>query len=340
MLPLVSPVDTVDVVIPVYNAPDLTHRCVTSLYAEASSRLGKVVVWDNASLPETRQMLDGLEYPGLSVHHAPENLGFGGGVNRGIEATGSEAVLVLNSDTAAQDDFISPLCTALASDAKLAVATSVDLKVVKKARANFGTAAVIPTFTFSGFAFLVRREAFQEAGGFDPIFGLGYYEDADLSRKLLALGWRLGAVPSSILEHQNHGSFRSVSGTKALRVRNRAIYVERYPAALRRVLLLSNTSEPTPRSLCEAAEELLTGGGSLRWLGEPVGADVPGFEVDLRPYNFRRAVQLLFRKRSREPRRYTELWFAGCSPVARGLLTVLARCLGIQIRVFDMKGTA
>ncbi|NNL87319.1 MAG: glycosyltransferase, partial [Myxococcales bacterium] len=78
-----SAADTVDVVIPVYNAPELTQRCITSLYAHASPRLGKVIAWDNASSPETRQMLDELDFPGLLVLHAPPNLGFGGAANRG-----------------------------------------------------------------------------------------------------------------------------------------------------------------------------------------------------------------------------------------------------------------
>jgi GT2 family glycosyltransferase len=330
----VSPASTVDVVIPVYNAPDLTRRCITSLYAYASPRLGKVVAWDNASSPETRQMLDELDFPGLLVHHAPKNLGFGGAANQGIEATGSDEVLVLNSDTAAQDDFLSPLCAALERDPRLAVATAVDRKVVQEARKSFGSVPVIPTFTFSGFAFLIRRNAFRDAGGFDPVFGLGYYEDADLSRKLLALGWRLAAVPSSVLEHQNHGSFRSLSGAKALRVRNRAIYTERYPTALRRVLLVSGATGAAVPSVRDAAEELLAGGGSLRWLGDPPVADVPAFEIDLQPYSFGRALLLLSRKRSREPRRYTELWLAGRSPVTRKLLSFFARCLGISTRVF------
>lgn len=43
----------------------------------------------------------------------------------------------------------------------------------------------------TGASFIVRRSAFQKAGGFDPIFGKGYYEDMNLCFTIRAQGSRI-----------------------------------------------------------------------------------------------------------------------------------------------------
>ena len=42
----------------------------------------------------------------------------------------------------------------------------------------------IETHRLQGHAFLIRRDVFEEVGGFDAAFGRGYYEDVDLGRRL------------------------------------------------------------------------------------------------------------------------------------------------------------
>ena len=57
-------------------------------------------------------------------------------------------------------------------------------------------------------AVLVRRAAFEEAGGFDPSFFL-YGEDLDLCRRLRRAGWTLVALPEVWADHQSGGSAAS-----------------------------------------------------------------------------------------------------------------------------------
>jgi len=43
----------------------------------------------------------------------------------------------------------------------------------------------------TGASFIVRRNLFNKAGGFDPVYGKGYYEDMELSFRIRSLGGRV-----------------------------------------------------------------------------------------------------------------------------------------------------
>jgi GT2 family glycosyltransferase len=52
---------------------------------------------------------------------------------------------------------------------------------------------------------MIRREAWDAVGGFDPRFFL-YYEDIDLCRRVRAAGWEVGIVHSVTAIHESGGS--------------------------------------------------------------------------------------------------------------------------------------
>ncbi len=52
----------------------------------------------------------------------------------------------------------------------------------------------------SGASMMIRREAFEQAGGFDARYFL-YWEDADFCRRLKALGWATAYVPGAAVTH-------------------------------------------------------------------------------------------------------------------------------------------
>ena len=58
---------------------------------------------------------------------------------------------------------------------------------------------------------LVERDVFRSLGGFDPVYGLGYYEDADFCFKLRDAGLRTFYEPRSRVMHARHGSERRAS---------------------------------------------------------------------------------------------------------------------------------
>ena len=116
---------SIDVVIPVYNAPVLTRRCVDSILACLKESIGHIYIQDDASNAETRQMLDQLPYDCVNVHHAKNNQGFGLSVNEAVSRSRATYVLVLNSDTHVTREFLPLLCDALAADPQLALQVEV-----------------------------------------------------------------------------------------------------------------------------------------------------------------------------------------------------------------------
>lgn len=61
----------------------------------------------------------------------------------------------------------------------------------------------------SGSALLVRREAFEAVGGFDPKYFM-YFEDVDLCDRLGRAGWSSIYVPSAVVEHSGGHATRRV----------------------------------------------------------------------------------------------------------------------------------
>jgi N-acetylglucosaminyl-diphospho-decaprenol L-rhamnosyltransferase len=332
----VQPDEPIDVVIPVYNAPELTRRCLTSLYRALPAQLGAVHVHDNASGAETRAMLAALDLPRLHVHHAPHNSGFGDGVNQGFARTRSPWVLVLNSDVEARSDFLSPLRAALAADAQLAVVTPAGNTFRGYDLNRYALrAGCVVTHNLYAYAFLIRRAAFEAAGRFDPAFGLGFFEDTDLSRKLIRAGHWLGIHPRSELHHEIHGSFEAMPAFRDGMAANRELYLSRYPEARRQLLIASRAA---PLSALDTAaggalSAVLREGGGAHWLARSAAEPLPALEVRGERLALRGLARALRRHRHKAHRRFSELWLAADLPTwLRAAFGAWARAQAIPVR--------
>jgi GT2 family glycosyltransferase len=327
----------VDVVIPVYNSPELTRRCVESIYARIAHRVGDVFVHDNASDAPTRDMLDSLSGSGLHVHHAPTNTGFGDAVNQGVARTKTPLVLVLNSDVDARNDFMGPLLDVMDAEKRLAAVTPSGNTYRRYDWSRYAQrAGCVVTYHLGAYGFLLRREAFDEAGGFDPAFGLGFYEDLDLSRRLVKAGWWMGIHAKTDLHHEIHGSFRELPDFREILGENRTRYFDRYPEATRQVLLISAESdhESLPEGLRRELGRVLAGGGEASWATRRRAQNLHALQMYAAARGWLGTARLLWTAgRRRKP--FSEVWIAADVPdrVAR-LLGSLARRSGLSVQRF------
>jgi GT2 family glycosyltransferase len=73
----------------------------------------------------------------------------------------------------------------------------------------------------SGFAFFIRRDLWNELGGFDmnlPDYG----NEAELCKRLSGRGFRLVWTQNSYIHHFGHGSYYKITSTVAMIAKRRA----------------------------------------------------------------------------------------------------------------------
>lgn len=155
------------------------------------------------------------------------NLGFAGGVNRGLAETASDLVAVVNDDLVVEPGWLGALVAALAAEPRAAAAQGINLRLddpkrvdgtglawnrswqaVQRGHGGPAPPAAGPAqevFGVSGTAALYRRRALAAAAlPAGEIFDsrlVSYYEDVDLAVRLRAAGWTALVVPRARARH-------------------------------------------------------------------------------------------------------------------------------------------
>lgn len=185
------------------------------------------VVVDNWSTDVERQEVRQLaEDQGWTLVAPESNLGFGGGVNAAARIAfdrGARDLLVINPDAHIDAFSVRALQEASAPDGLTMLAPVIrdasgktwfngaDLYVADGAtrgqahRARFADAERWEWL--SGACLWIPAEAWALTGGFDEDYFL-YWEDVDLSRRLVERGGRLLVVPDAIAVHDEGGTHR------------------------------------------------------------------------------------------------------------------------------------
>ncbi|MET0204029.1 MAG: glycosyltransferase, partial [Casimicrobiaceae bacterium] len=247
----------IDIVVPVYNAPDDVRRCVESVLAH-DHRNCRITLIDDASIdPGVGAYFDELRtraLPQVDLLVNEHNLGFTGTANRGMARSRADVVL-LNSDTIVTAGWLDALRRCAASDPRIGTITPFsnnaeicsfprfcadnpwrlgdDPEPVRAALAR----TAVPTYpdlpTGVGFCLFVRRALIDAIGALDMAFGLGYGEENDFCLRAARAGWRNVLADDAFVVHVGGRSF---SGQKEhLSPRNLALLLERHPHYLRMV---------------------------------------------------------------------------------------------------------
>ncbi len=198
-----------------YGAPDLLEACLAAL----GGRLPVVVV-DNSSHPE---VLAVSQRHGARYVDPGSNLGFGGGVNVGLDrrqSTGSD-ILLLNPDAEITPVDVSRLVQCLHARPGLACVgpRQVDGSGGGEDRVGWpfptplgawveavGLGGLRRRIDFViGSVLLLRAEALSEVGPFDERFFL-YGEETDWQRRALDLGWETAVCAGVTAVHVGAGT--------------------------------------------------------------------------------------------------------------------------------------
>ncbi|AWF99173.1 glycosyltransferase family 2 protein [Clavibacter michiganensis] len=257
------------VVVVNYGSADLVRENVLPLIERLDDAL--LVVVDNRTTDAERERVRELAaHPSTRVHgvYPDGNTGFGTGMNIGVDAAraaGAREFLLLNPDATIAPDQLAVLRGVVAADPLTLAAPTIlrpdgstwfrgsdlylaDGRIRSAARrAQHPGLAVEPWLT--GACLLVTDELWTRVGGFSDDYFL-YWEDVDLSRKVVEAGGRLSVVEEAVAVHAEGGTQsaghasagQAKSGTYYYHnVRNRLLYGARHldAAALRRWRLLT-----------------------------------------------------------------------------------------------------
>lgn len=207
------------------------RACLESLRSESAPQ---VVVADAGSTDGSAEMVR-RDFPEVTLVADGDNPGFGAAANRAVALCDSPFLLLLNADTRVSPGTLGALTGYLSRHPRAAVAGprlvnpdgtlqascfpfigTLQLMIEKTPLGRWlarvpvlrdrwllshslhDRPRVVPWAL--GAALAIRREAFEEIGGFDPAFFM-YSEEIDLCYRLKAAGWEVHFAPVATVTH-------------------------------------------------------------------------------------------------------------------------------------------
>jgi GT2 family glycosyltransferase len=266
-----------------WNTRDLLERCLRSLEPDAESGLAEVWVVDNASSDASAEMVR-ERFPWVRLVASEQNLGFGRAVNLVAARTATEWLAPANADVALRPGALERMLDAAARDPGAGVIAprlvlpagntqhsvfafpSIPFALVLQTGAyrlwkGLGDRMAIPGHWdpdrgrrvpwAAAALLLVRRRAWEEAGGFDERQWM-YAEDLDLGWRLRQAGWATRYDPAAVVDHHESASTTQAWGRELAPVWQ----LSTYGFMARRLGM--------PRTWAVAAVNLV--GQAVRWL--------------------------------------------------------------------------
>lgn len=219
----------VSIVIVTFNGLRWLDGCLKAITTRKADDV-EIVLVDNGSTDGSAEWV-AEQYPQVRVVRLDRNLGFAGGNNAGARLARGRLLAFLNNDTEADVDWIAALRRAIDARPGFGLATSRivymhDPSVVDSAGDGYTRAGGAfkrghgqpsarydesrEVFGACGAAFMIKREIFEELGGFDEDLFL-VYEDVDLSYRAQLRHYRCVYVSDAIVRHAGSATMGSSS---------------------------------------------------------------------------------------------------------------------------------
>jgi GT2 family glycosyltransferase len=219
------------VVIVSYNTREMTLDCLRALFDGLQGLEAEVWVVDNASKDNSVEAIRAA-FPSVQIIENPRNAGFGAANNLALARARGKYLLLLNSDAFPKPGALPALARYLEEHPEVGVVGPRLLnadgslqvscwKFPSPLRAWFealGLAAAFPDHPIFGDYFrwahdserrvdfvigaclALRREVYEQVGGFDEDFFL-YSEETDWQKRIAGAGWPIVFLPSAEVTH-------------------------------------------------------------------------------------------------------------------------------------------
>ncbi len=226
--------------------------CLRSLQTHNQTIPTEIIVVDNASRDDSLEQLQ-AQFPWCRLISLPQNRGFGAGNNAGVAIARGDYLCFLNPDTYLTEDFLPILLNKLEQNpqvgmvaprlihpnGQLQLSTAWEISLWGEYRTRqrlqqFSQgryqADIAATYTQEhtvdivlGAAFVMRRNLFEEVGGFDEQFFM-YFEESDLCQRVRDRGYQILYTPATQVVHLKGTSVERVPDKMALAYRRSQLY--------------------------------------------------------------------------------------------------------------------
>ena len=229
----------VSIIIVNYNTADLIKECIDSIRKHTSEIRYEIIIVDNGN-----ELLNSLESKEVRIISLNNNLGFGRANNEGFKIAKGRNIFFLNPDTKLLNNAVKILsnfldhhkeagaCGGNLYNSQIQPAYSFkrlfpgvkweinELLNHIPQRIAFGSNYCfnqsqnpLTVACLSGACIMVKKEVFEETGGFGKEFFM-YFEDTDLCKRISLHGWKIYNVPSAKIQHLESGSFKEFDNAK------------------------------------------------------------------------------------------------------------------------------
>ena len=237
------------IVIVSFNACYMMQKNIESIRNTLLEGTYRIIVVDNASDDGVREWL--REQKDITLLENEQNLGFAPACNQAVRALRKmsgeqEDIFLLNNDTrlapnslfwlrmglyeGKQTGAVGSLSNYAGNDQQLDIEFTLPGEYLE-----YGAKLNIPDenpyeerVRLSGFAMLIRGHVWDAAEGMDEAFAPGYFEDDDLSMKILKAGYRLLLCRNSFIYHAGSQSFSKCNDTDDILVAHYQLFVQKY----------------------------------------------------------------------------------------------------------------
>ncbi|MFH1790582.1 MAG: glycosyltransferase family 2 protein [Candidatus Omnitrophota bacterium] len=261
-----------DIIIPVWNQPRITARCLESVTANTLCDYGVIVI-DNASGRETVRVLDRFkaEVTGrpFSIIRNAENIGFVKAVNEGIHASRAQYICILNNDTVTAKGWLTEMLAVADRNPSIGVLnpSSNNLGQKKPFLMAFkeyasgvarNSGKYVEMMSCVGFCMLFRRSLTDEIGMFDEMYGMGNFEDTDFCMRARERGYLCARALGAYVYHRENTSFRMIKKHHYDFEKNRVLFESRWGRP-RRVFFAVNGAVSLKEIALRVDEEIKKG---------------------------------------------------------------------------------
>lgn len=229
-----------------------TRACLESLVPWLDDPEIEVLVLDNGSPDDSAQKTAAwcAAHPQVKCLLSDSNRGYAGGMNWGAAQASGRWLLLVNNDTIfpagtldalkqvvreAPPDvaMLGPVTNAAGNGQRLwkPGATQDEWLEMGRWLNAHPTHQLMPAYRCDFFCIAIRRDAWDQLGGLDLAFGLGYYEDFDFSLRLTQAGYRQMITEDVFILHVGSATFQGSKSARELIKRNKKLLRSKHPQA-------------------------------------------------------------------------------------------------------------